>query len=158
MILLKLTGGAMLMLAAAELGNRLCAREKLRLERIAGYCALLKHITSQIETYNLPIADIIRECDADLLSHCGLDGTAADFGAVLAGGREWLDGASVRALEAVAEQLKHGYRRPLLDALGGCMSVLDGALKTESARIENRCHVIRVLCLCGGALVAVLLL
>lgn len=148
----------MLMLAAAELGNRLCVREKLRLERIAGYCALLKHITSQIETYNLPMADIICECDADLLSHCGLDSSVVDFGAVLSGGREWLDGASVRALEAVAGQLRCGYRRPLLDALGGCVSVLDGALKTESARIENRCRVIRVLCLCGGALVAVLLL
>ncbi len=158
MILLKLTGGAMLMLAAAELGSRLCAREKLRLERIAGYCALLKYITSQIETYNLPMADIIRACDADLLVHCGLDSAAVDFDAVLAGGREWLDGASVRALETVAGQLKHGYRRPLLDALGICVSVLDGALKTESARIENRCRVIRVLCLCGGALVAVLLL
>ena len=158
MILLKLTGGAMLLLVAAELGNRLCAREKLRLERIAGYCALLKHIASQIERYNLPIADIIRECDSDLLSRCGLDSSAVDFGAVLAGGREWLDGASVRALEAVAGQLKHGYRRPLLDALGGCVSVLDGALGAESARIENRCRVIRVLCLCGGALVAVLLL
>lgn len=158
MILLKLVGGAMLMLAAAELGNRLCAREKLRLKRVDGYCALLKHITSQIEIYNLPVADIIRGCDADMMSRCGLDSAAGDFDVVLSVGREWLGGASVRSLEVVAGQLRHGHRRPLLEALGGCVSVLDDELKNESVCIENRCRVLQVLCLCGGALMAVLLL
>lgn len=151
----------MLLAAGAGLGELLCARERICLDRLDGFCTLVRHMTSQIKMFGLPYAEIIRECDHELLERCGIDAACGDdvcdFGTLTSCAREWLDEDCCRALAAVGEQVMCGQCGTLMSALDCCVSVLEAARGAEAARVENRCRVIRVLCLCGSALTALML-
>lgn len=155
---IKLLGGGMLLLAASALGQQLCRREHERLERLDGYCALMRYIASHIEIYGLEFGEIIRRCDQDILRKCGFDAPPASAERLCAEAGAWLDDTSLHALETVAAALEQGTRRALGRALDDCNAALETAQSGERARVRERCRVIRVLCLCGGALLTLLLL
>lgn len=154
----ELLGGGMLLLASSALGRQLCGHERERLERLDGYCALMRHITSHIEIYGLEFGEIIRRCDHDILRKCGFDVPPESAEQLCTEARAWLDSASLHALEAVAAAMGQGTRRTLGRTLEDCVTALEAARRGESTRVAGRCRVIRVLCLCGGALLTLLLL
>ncbi len=156
--MLKLVGAALIMVAAAGFGEQLCRRERASLERVEGYCTLIKHMTSQIKTFNLSFTEIFRRCDAKMLNSCDLTLPPSSAEQLAAAARAWLDSASRSALEAAVQQLHRGDRRALLDALDRCAAQLEAAQDSARVRCSARCRVIRVLCLCGGAMVALVLL
>lgn len=154
----ELLGGGMLMAASAMLGRQLCCRERERLERLDGYCTLARHIASQIKTNGLEFGEIIRRCDHKTFEKCGINAPPADARQLCAEARTWLDAASLQALETVAAALEMGARQTLERTLDDCVTTLETAQRSESARLPGRCRVIMVLCLCGGALLTLLLL
>lgn len=156
--MLRFIGAALLMSAAAGLGEQLCRRERAGFEMLEGYCALIKHMASQIKLFNLSFTEIFRRCDVKMLNSCGLTLPPSSAEQLAAAARAWLDSASQSALEAVVQQLHRGDRRALLDALDRCAAQLETAQDSARARCSARCRVIRVLCLCGGAMVALVLL
>lgn len=157
MLIYKLMGGMMLLLASWGLGNVLCRRERTRLTRLGGYCALIRYMTSQIEMYGSTVAELLHKCDAKVLSDCGFDVPPDDFFTLIAAAGDSIDEGSVHRLEAIGQQLRNGCRESLLDACRGASSALDAAWQSARTHCDDRCRVIRVLCLCAGIGAAVIL-
>ncbi|MBE6538213.1 MAG: hypothetical protein E7671_01950 [Ruminococcaceae bacterium] len=64
----RIAGGLLIVLSAFLCGYMLVIKEKKHIEQLDIFTRLIKHIYKQIEAFNLPLGDILKNTDAELLS------------------------------------------------------------------------------------------
>ena len=113
MLLIKLTGATLALLAGGYGAVLLNRRARLTVDRCDAWISLLRLVKNQIDCFSLPVPEILARCDATLLSRVGWEGTAPpeDFAALAAA----LPGAGLseeaeRVARFFSEEIGKGYR------------------------------------------------
>ena len=153
----KLLGAGLMVLAGWWLGRGLCAEERRSLEQTHGTVLLLSYIRSQIDIYLLPMNDILRSCDAELLQACGFGRAGACADNIVEQCAELLD-------PTVRDTLREYFRRAGRADRAAELALCDGCIRTLEARHQKllgeysrRCRLIMTLCICAPACAALLL-
>ena len=153
----KIIGAVLLVISGWWLGIGLCAEEKRRVEQSRGAATLLGYIRSQIDIYLLPMADILRSCDAKLLRECGVDPTVAHPDNIVEGGGGLTDPDIRDTLKEYFRRAGRGDRAAELALCDSCIRTLETRHQKLSGEYSRRCRMIMTLCICAPACAALLL-
>lgn len=153
----KLLGAGMLVFAGWSLGRRLCAEESRKLEQTRGAVALLRHIRSQIDIFLLPMDEILRLCDDDLLEVCGIGRAGLGANNISSRCESLLDPVAREMLTRYFSRAGRGDRAAELERCDGSIKVLDARRQVLEGEYSRRCRLIMTLCICAAAGVALLL-
>ncbi len=153
----KLFGAGLLVLSGWWLGRGLCNQEHRRLEQTQSAAALLRFVRSQIDTYLLPMTEILRLCDDKLLCDCGIDAPAHNVQNISEQCRGLLDPATRDTLSDYFRRAGRGDRAAEVALCEGCIRTLDTREQTLLREYSRRCRLIMTLCICASAGVALLL-
>lgn len=153
----KLLGAGLLILAGWSLGKRLCAEERRRLEQTREAVALLHYIRSQIDTFLLPMGDILRSCDFELLKGCGVETAGISSENIASRCESLLDVETRRVLTGYFGRAGRGDRTAELERCDGCIKALETRRQVLEGEYSRRCRLIMTLCICAPTGVALLL-
>lgn len=160
---LKLSGGAMMILSLIVFALVSRKSDTERLTRLEHQISFVSFIREKIDRYLLPVGEIIRECNKDVL--CGICigcGGVCEFAdveglrAVLRSSRYFSDGGEI--LEDFMSHLGGSYRDEEIAACDACISKLSdlkNRLETELPK-ERKSRAVLAFCLMA-ALVIILL-
>ena len=69
----KLVGAVILLSVSLVSAALVMKKEKKHTDQLGGFCSLLEHIYKQIEAFNIPLPDILKNLDARTFKRCGID-------------------------------------------------------------------------------------
>lgn len=147
--------GSGLLLACGFLYPRFCARERREArEQLDALIALVAFVKRQIELFRLPMKEVLRRCDRELLSHFAKEQESL---AALFGATRWLDREVERVAMELAESLGKGYYAEQLALCDAAMAELCSLRQEGEKGEQGRRRSESVLSL-GAAVLAVILL
>lgn len=153
----KLLGAGLLVFAGWSLGRRLCAEERRKLEQTRGAVALLQYIRSQIDIFLLPMGDILRFCDLELLKDCGIDTTGLCADNIASRCESLLDPVTRETMTGYFGRAGRGDRAAELERCDGSIKALETRRQVLEGEYSRHCRLIMTLCICAPAGVALLL-
>ncbi len=158
-MLLKLAGGACLLLSCLGGCAELWRRDRLRLCRIDGYLHLLAFIRGEVDGYLTPQARIFEKCPPQILIDCGHRAAAPPrgLGELIGEGecRGELDGECLRALRELAASFGRSWRGEevcLCDRTIAALTARRAALVSELPA-RRRASISAVLCAAAAIIV-----
>ena len=159
MQLYTVAGALMLVMSALDCARRLNRNTDRNISLIDGYIALLRFARMQIDCYALPVDEIFKRCDRDMLSSCGYDcdelpSEFVDFFEKLS-----INDKTVGRIvfEFCSDFGKH-YREEQLKRCDACISELETVRDKLRSEAKNSKKLCLTLCLSGAiALIIVLI-
>ena len=115
---LRIVGAAILSLCGVLFAAHLNRRAECRLRQVEGWISLLRFVKAQVECFSLPMSEILRRCDKEVLRSCGYpaDLSPKSFSAMIEAA-SFCDGESARIARAFSEEFGKGYRE---EEMRGC--------------------------------------
>ena len=158
MQLLKLFGCALIMLSGVVSAAFLNRAESERLKRLDALIELLRFIRREIDYFCVPINEIFKRADIDLLKSCGVHGTVTDFESFISSLTPEPDVEIKNALTSFSRELGVSYRE---DQLKNCDLHINSLVSIrDKAFAENKKNkkLHTTLCISAAAAVVILLL
>ena len=165
MFIFKVLGSASIVISAALFYMEAQKYESKKLKQTEAFISLLRYIKKQIECFSTPITHIIKECDGDILSACGLDikrepeiTGANPMKELLESCDFYIDVEAVESLKKFANDFGRSYREEQLRSCDYYISELMIYRDKISAEIPKERKLRFAMCLCISASVILLLI
>ncbi len=152
----KAVGGALVMLGGAMTSLILNRAASDKLSRLDALLSLLSYIRSQIDLFCLPIGEILKRADPELLLRCGAPESANGFGELISELEPRPDDEVMKLLAAFESTLGELYREEQLKSLDYYISELSALRDRLSGELGKRRRLNRTLCLSAAAAIVIL--
>lgn len=163
--MIKIVGAVLIMTAGAFLAFALNRRNEEKYDRLVSFIALLRFIRKEIECYSLPVYEILLRCDGEILKGCGCADLAAAkirpenaFGDLLSACEGAPHEKVQSKLERFSRELGRGYREEQLRICDYFISSLEELRATAEGESKKQKKLTFTLCLCGAAMVVLLII
>ncbi len=127
-----------------------------RLSRLDALLTLLRFIRSQIDCFCLPIGEILRRVDVELLISCGVIGRPTDFEDLIMGLEPPPDESVMKLLRSFSVCLGASYREEQLKSCDYHISTLAEIRESFGGELKKRKKLNTTLCLSAAAAVVIL--
>ena len=158
MTVFKLIGCALVMVAGLGLCTRLNKEEEKKQEQTVALTALLRFFRTQIDLYCVPVAEIFRRCDSELLRACGCSCVPSDFSGFLAVLDPPPEKKLLEELYAFAAELGSSYKDEQLKILDYHITKMSEICENEERALRKKIKLNTTLCLSAAALIVILLI
>ena len=154
---IKLLGCALILLAGGLTAISLVKYEKKRIRVLDGWIDLIFYIRSQIDCYLMPIGDILKSADADILKSCGVSGRCDSIEALYQKSRFYLNEEAKRLLSSFVKEIGSSYREEQVKRCDYYAAALRNLREKQMEGLPSRLRVCVAISLCGACGIAVLL-
>lgn len=160
---LKLIGGASLFASVSIISLNAKRRDGERLARLESQIRFVRFVRERIDRYLLPIGEILRECDKDLLDTLCIgcqkefEATDADgLRAILHSGQYYADGGEM--FDSFLARLGSSYREDEVAACDECIRELSGIKSKLALELPKERKSRAVLGFCLAAALIIILI
>ncbi len=159
MILFKVLGALFLVLSASSAAVVINRGYDLEIRTIEGYIELIRYIRTQIDLYALPIDEILKRCDDELILRCGGDAfeRARDISELFSGASV-RDKAAQKEIEEFCSDFGRNYREEQLKRCDASISALDARREALRGDVQNKKKMSYTLSLSAAAALIILLI
>lgn len=157
MVFYKVLGGGLIILCGYFCGRSVCQREEKKLRQTEGLIVLVSHIRDMIDRYLMPIDRILKECDVEMISACGLSGECDDL-IKMVDEAVFLDDGIRAEMQSFAYELGRGWRESQLKLCDRCLSSLTRERDRLSADLPRSGRATMTLAMAVAAGITILLL
>lgn len=155
--MIKLIGGALIMIFSAGAASYIVSCEKKKIEEIEGFIALLRYIRNQIDCFSVPMETILSSCP-EILSKLGVDETTTSFSELISKCDMTSGEECKKIIREFALSLGKGYREQELKKCDKAIGELENIKNRMVASYPSKKKTTSALCLAiGGALLIALL-
>lgn len=156
-MLIKLIGGAILLLSGVGAAILLCRYQRRRLETLDGLIALLFYVKGQVDCYARPLGEILDSIPREILGACGLQTAPESLEQVAEECRIYLDRESLRLLSAFASEFGTSFREEQVKRCTHYIGLLGEERDRCAGRVTAACRTGSTLCLCLSLCLLILL-
>ncbi len=147
----KLIGAVILVLAALFCSAYILLREKKHIEQLGGFTELIRQIYKQIEAFNLPVPDIMKSLDRDILKSCGASGQEGLTIESLVSREElFLNQKEKKIILDFSQGLGRCYRDEQLKLCKYYLDELEGRLSIIRSEYPKKRKLTLTLCFCAA--------
>lgn len=134
-------------------------RYELEIRTVEGYIELIRYIRTQVDIYALPIDEILKRCDRELILRCGGDGDerAKDLSELFLTA-SIKDKAAYKELLDFCTDFGRNYREEQLKRCDASISVLESRRDVLRGELQNKRKLNYTLFLSAAAAVIILLI
>ena len=158
MLFFKFMGALLILGSGTAFGITLFRYERARVLQRAGFLSLLCYVRAQIDCFSIPLGHILANCDAKILSDCGVEvADISDFKSLLAGTRLYLPEELCRLLYDFSLQFGGSYREEQLRCCDYFIERFTPAVDRLRAELPKRERVALLLPLAFSAALLLLL-
>ena len=155
--MLKLAGGAAVMISCAMASSYAVSVEKRKIEQLETFISLIKHVRNQIDCYSMPVEKILA-MGSEFLKRLGVEDGTSDFSRLLSECKIECGEDCKKILYTFSENLGKGYREHQVKMCDGTLSELEDIRKRLLAAYPSKKKIAFALCFAaGGALLISLL-
>ena len=156
-MLIKLIGGAILVLSGGGAAIFLCRYQRRRLETLDGLIALLFYVKGQVDCYARPLGEILSSVPREILLACGLQASPDTLEQIAEECRIYLDRESLRVLSAFASEFGTSFREEQVKRCTHYISLLGEEREKCAGRVTAACRTGSAVCLCLSLCLLILL-
>lgn len=157
MLILKISGGILLILTGGISAFSLCRYCRKRMDTLDGFISLLQYIKGQVECYARPIDDIISSLPPDLLRYCNCPTGANGLDELIDESRIYLDRESLRQLTAFAGEFGSTFREEQVQRCEYYASSLRERRQVVAERLASEMRSGCAVCICVTVSLAIIL-
>ncbi len=159
MLFYRIIGAVMLVLSGVAGAYYMNRAASAALAQVEAHVSFLRYVRLQVECFALPISEILRKCDRELLLGCGyrrdlVPKNLADF---LAGIEHW-DPECEGIMRSFSVEFGKGYRDEQVRSCEYHAELLEARREALSARLPERKKLYSTLCVTGALAVVIILL
>ncbi len=162
MIVCKALGALFLVLSAFEAARTLSRTYELEILTIEGYIELIRQVRTEVDIYALPIDEILKRCDGELLLRCGKeeDKTPEDLISLFsgAGGKRIKDKVAYKEIFEFCSDFGHNYREEELKRCDASIAMLEARRDVLRGDVHNKKKMSYTLALSAAAALVILLI
>lgn len=153
----KIMGAGCLCVASFIASLIINSAEKKRVERLGAFSKLIKQIGAQIESFNLPIAEIFARIDSSIFLECGYlrAEKATDFTSFLHGCPEF-EGETKRLLQDFSAELGRSYRDEQIKLCSYYGAQLEALFQKSFYEMPKKRRMTTTLCICAALALTIL--
>lgn len=158
MLFFKILGSGMILLAGT--GAAFCSvrYERTRLRILDGWIDLIFFIRGQIDCYLMPLDEILRKADGELLRACSVKSAHTDsLETILHNGTIYFSADTHRLLSAFVREIGCSYREDQLRQCDYYIQALRNQREQIASQLPSRIKLSATLCLCLALGTAILL-
>lgn len=159
MSILRIMGAALVALSGVSAAYFLNSGAKRTLRQTESFISLVRFLRSQIECFSMSVPRALERCPREILVGCGYlgDTPPRSVGELVDGCGE-ADGAVMREMRRLADDIGKGYREEQLTLCDYCLSLLEQQRSRISGQLPLKIKVNSALSLAGAAAVVILLI
>lgn len=157
MTALKALGASLILLVGAVAARTGAVRERDKLSTLDAWLALLLYLRGQIDCYLMPLDEILRGADPDLLRAVGARDGTDTWASLLRASLPRLGKESARLLTALVRELGSSYREEQLRRCDYYLSALGKERDRLAAALPARMKLCTAAGLCTALATAILL-
>ncbi len=161
MIIYKVFGALFLILSAFLTALTLTRSYELEIRTVEGYIELIRYVRTQVDIYALPIDEILKRCDGELVLRCGGDVRypPKDMLELFSGARASIkDKASQKVILEFCSDFGRNYREEELKRCDASISVLEARRDALRGDVQNKKKMCYTLSLSAAAALIILLI
>ena len=156
-MLIKLIGGAILVLSGGGTAIFLCRYHRRRLETLDALIALLFYIKGQVDCFARPLGEILTSLPKETLGACGLTRPPSSLQEIVEECRIYLDRESLRLLSGFASEFGTNFRQEQVKRCAHYISLLGEEREKCAGRVTASCRTGSTVCLCLSLCLLILL-
>lgn len=151
MLFFKMLGGSLMLLGGAMLSRALNRRMLIALRRAEAWTVLLRSIKNEIECFSLPIRDILKKTDTELLHACGYTREAPpDSLSELISSARNVDGETERIIGRFASEFGRCYRSEQVERCAYYISLMEDRRIALLSELPSKKRLNSTLCMAGS--------
>ena len=151
MLFCKIFGAFLTVFGGVMLSRTLNRRMLNALRRVEAWTALLRRIKTEIECFSLPIRDILKKTDRELLLACGYAGISApDSLSELVSSVRLADGVTEELIRRFASEFGRCYRSEQVERCAYYLSLMEDRRKSLLSELPSKKRLNSTLCIAGS--------
>ncbi len=155
----KLVGAVILLAVSLVSAALIMKKEKKHTDQLGGFCSLLEHIYKQIEAFNIPLPDILKNLDARTFKLCGIDVEGGiDEGFFLNQGGSFLRAKEKKLISDFYAGLGRCYRDEQLKSCKYYLDELSNILLEAEKEYPKKRKLTYTLCVCTALGIIILII
>ena len=154
---LKLIGALLILGAGATVAKIRITHEKKKLWVLDGWLGLLRYTRAQIDCYLMPLEEIFRSADGELIRAAGAGSARRSQKELLDTALPYLEGESARLLRSWLHELGNGYREEQLRRCDYYLAALEKERERLATALPAKLKLCTATSICAAVGTAILL-
>ncbi len=159
MLFYRIIGAAMLVLSGVAGAYYMNRAASAALSQVEAHLSFLRYVRLQVECFALPVSEILRKCDRELLVACGYerDLVPRNLEELFAGIEHW-DPVCESTMRGFSVEFGKGYREEQVRSCEYHAELLEERREALSARLPERKKLYSTLCVTSALAMVIILL
>ena len=143
--LIKAVGAVFIMLSGIVLSSSLCAADEKNINSTEALLSIVKFTKNQIDCFGIPIGEIFKRCDRELLGKCSVYITPTSFDEFISDAE--LSDEAEKIITAFSSEFGSSYRDGQLKNCDYCIARLSECLAAQKEDYKKNKKLYRAICL-----------
>ena len=152
--LIKAVGAALIMLAGIVLSSSLCAADERNINATDALLSIVKFTKNQIDCFGIPVGEIFKRCDRELLEKCSVYAAPTSFDEFIAVAE--LPDEAEKIITAFSSEFGSSYRDGQLKSCDYCIARLSECLNAQKEDYKKNKKLYRAICLSAATGIIIL--
>ena len=143
--LIKAVGAVFIMLSGIVLSSSLCAADEKNINSTEALLSIVKFTKNQIDCFGIPIGEIFKRCDRELLEKCAVYVSPTSFEEFISVAE--LPDEAEKIITAFSSEFGSSYRDGQLKSCDYCIAQLSECLANQKEDYKKNKKLYRAICL-----------
>ena len=143
--LIKAVGAVLIMLSGIVLSSSLCAADEKSINSTEALLSIVKFTKNQIDCFGIPIGEIFKRCDRELLEKCAVYVSPTSFEEFISVAE--LPNEAEKIITAFSSEFGSSYREGQLKSCDYCIARLSERLAADRENYKKNKKLYRAICL-----------
>ena len=152
----KAAGAIFIMVAGIVLSSSLCAADERDINSTDALLAIVKFTKNQIDCFGIPVGEIFKRCDPELLEKCSVYAVPADFDDFIA--RAKFSNETEKIITEFSSEFGSNYREGQLKSCDYCIARLSERLAADRENYKKNKKLYRAICLSAATGIIILVI